>query len=295
MKTRERNKKLLTCAIETLEAERPATLRQLFYRVVSLGELPNSQREYKRLGKLMTRAREHQLFPRSWIVDHVRATLKPSSWSGLADFADTVRDAYRRDFWATLPVHVEVFVEKDAVAGTIQPVTAEYDVALRVCRGYASVSFIGEIADEWREIKKPIFAYYVGDFDPSGHDIERDLREKLERYSARTCLVDGVDYSGSAFSWSRLAVHVSDFDEFDLVRLPVKKTDCRYAGFRLKYGEAGAEVDALPPTELRSRVREAITSHIDTERWERLQHVEKLERETMRSTIAGLGQARNGI
>ena len=59
----------------------------------------------------------------------------------MADFSESVRDCYRKDFWASLPHHVEVFVEKDAVAGTVQPVTSENDVAIRVCRGYASVSF----------------------------------------------------------------------------------------------------------------------------------------------------------
>src|SRR5262245_50246495 len=112
------------------------TLRQLFYRLVSAGALANAQKEYKRLGALMTRLREAEVVPRTWIVDHVRDTLKPSSWTGLADFTDTVRRAYRKDFWSSLPALVEVFVEKDAVAGTIQPVTREYDVALRVCRGY---------------------------------------------------------------------------------------------------------------------------------------------------------------
>jgi hypothetical protein len=288
MKTRHRNSLLLDCALDVLQAEQPATLRQLFYRVVSRGELANSQREYKRLGKLMTRAREHGLFPRGWIVDHVRATLKPSSWSGLTDFADTVRHAYRKDFWESLDHHVEILVEKDAVAGTLQPITNEFDVALRVCRGYASVSFAGEIADEWRQIVKPIYAYYVGDFDPSGFDIERDLREKLQRYAERTCLLNEPDPGCDGFSWSRLAVNNPDFDEFDLVRLPVKQTDRRYGGFLARYGDAGAEVDALPPSELRRRVQEAIGSHIDLERWERLQRVEELERATMRETLVSL-------
>src|SRR5436190_16823517 len=161
---RSKNLALYNAAIDVLNAEHPVTLRQLFYRLVSSGALKNSKAEYQRLGNLMTRGREEGQIPRSMIVDHVRATLKPSSWSGLSDFGDTVREAYRKDFWASLDHHVEVFVEKDAVAGTIQPVTKEYDIALRVCRGYASVSFAGEIADEWSKIEKPIFAYYCGDF-----------------------------------------------------------------------------------------------------------------------------------
>jgi hypothetical protein len=297
---RKKNRELCRQAAMVLEEEKPMTLRQLYYRLVSAGALDNKQAEYKRLGNLMTQLREYGDLPRSWIVDHVRSTLKPSSWSGLADFTDTVRQAYRKDFWASLDHHVEVFVEKDAVAGTLQPVTSEYDVALRVCRGYASVSFAGEIAELWAQVEKPIFAYYLGDYDPSGFDIERDLREKLERYSGRFDYAlhadaDGMlrspdpDVSGGITWWKRLGVRARDFDLFGLVELPVKKKDTRASGFREQYGSRCAEVDAIPPNELRWRVETAIKAHIDQDRWQRLQRVEQLEQHTLKQMVAGWG------
>jgi hypothetical protein len=270
------------------------TLRQLFYRCISAGLMKNSPKEYKRLGGIMTRLREADEVPRTWIVDHVRETLKPSSWSGLPDYGDTVREVYRKDFWASLDHHVEIFVEKDAIAGTIQPVTEEYDISLQVCRGYASVSFAGEIADEWRQIGKPIYAYYLGDFDPSGFDLERDLREKLARYSGRSCYQrsdfersgfyrQGTKFvvgSGS-FLWHRLGVKAEDFADHDLIALPVKHADRRAKAFITEYGDDCAEVDAIPPTELRKRVKAAIEDHIDQERWKKLQEVERLEKTTI--------------
>ncbi len=211
--------------------------------------------------------------------------MKPSSWSGLADYADSVRACYRRNFWASLPHHVEVFVEKDAVAGTIQPVTEEYDIALRVCRGYSSISFAGEIADLWREIEKPIFAYYLGDFDPSGFDLERDLREKLERYSGL-----------SDFAWQRLGVSATDFADHDLVRLPLKRnkkgelSDKRAPGFIRQHGTDCAEIDAIPPTELRRRVEEAILQHVPAPEWNKLRSIEQTEQESL-TNILGAMQA----
>src|SRR5262245_28424341 len=100
-----RAKNLLLCqsAVEVLKQECPMTLRQLYYRLVSAGVLANRQAEYKRLGHVMTRLRENGDVPRTWIVDHVRSTLKPSSWTGLDDFGETVRQVYRKDFWARLP------------------------------------------------------------------------------------------------------------------------------------------------------------------------------------------------
>jgi hypothetical protein len=199
-----------------------------------------------------------------------------------------------------------VFVEKDAIAGTIQPVTKEYDIALRVCRGYASVSFAGEIADEWARITKPIYAYYLGDFDPSGFDLERDLREKLSRYSGLYCYYgqtleedqakarsdpdEAIRHrTNSIIIWSRLAVHQADFAGHDLIALPVKESDRRSRGFVERYGENCAEVDALPPSELRRRVEDAITAHIDQKRWAKLLMVEEKEKATLIDFCAGLG------
>src|SRR5207245_380345 len=121
--------------------------------------------------------------------------------------------------------HVEVFVEKDAMAGTVQPVTDEFDIRLRIVKGYASVSFAGEIADLWHEVKKPIFAYYLGDFDPSGFDLERDLQAKIKRYSG-----------GREFTWQRLGVLAEDFDDHNLICLPVKHTDNRARTFMAQHG-----------------------------------------------------------
>lgn len=296
---RSKNRALIGKAIELLEAERPMTLRQLYYRLISAGALKNKQAEYQRLGAVMTRVREAGDVPRNWLVDHTRATLKPSSWSGLADFADTVREAYRKDFWASLPHHVEVFVEKDAVAGTIQPITSKYDVALRVCRGYSSVSFAGEIADLWSQIEKPIYAYYLGDFDPSGFDLERDLREKLARYSGLNTFERDIYEQHAvgqlAFCWVRLGVCLSDFDQLDLIRLPVKKSDNRAKGFVEEWGNDCAEIDAIPPTELRERVEQAILGHIETKRWKRLLAVEKAEQETLDSFVAGLAEKKPNL
>jgi hypothetical protein len=162
--------------------------------------------------------REQGIVPFTWLVDHIRSTLKPSSWAGLAHFADTCRDAYRLDFWARLPRYVHVFCEKDAMAGVLSPVTREYDVALSVIRGYTSLSFAHEIAETWNQIEKPIFAYYLGDHDPSGLDLERDLREKLTRYCT------------APFNWERLAVRPDDFER----RAPcarAKGTDTRTQRF----------------------------------------------------------------
>ncbi|MBN1491208.1 MAG: hypothetical protein JXA69_14945 [Phycisphaerae bacterium] len=251
-----------------LEDEHPMTLRQLYYRLVSAGALPATKSGYDELKRLMRDLRMDGDISLDWIVDNARSTSKPSSWSGLADFAETVQSAYRKDFWASLPEYVAVLTEKDAVAGVLYPVTSAYDVPLHVCRGHGSIAYLGQIARQWQKIEKPIHAYYVGDFDPTGMDIERDIQKKLRHFGAR------------GFTWTRLGVVNDDFDAFDLLELPIKAGDSRADQFRKEYGDRCAELDALPPDELRRRVEDAIAGHIDEARWEKLRAIEREEAET---------------
>lgn len=264
----------------TLAEEKPMTLRGLYYRLASAGQIPATPAGYKKLMRIAGKMRESGDIPlRGWIVDRIRSTLKPSSWSGLADFGETVADAYRKDFWSRMPCHVEIFVEKDAIAGVLQPVTEEYDVRLNVIRGDVSIGFAGEIAGLWNGIRKPIHAAYLGDRDPAGLDIERVLREKLHRYSGREA------------TWKRLGVLPTDPPDLDLLPLPVKLTSSRAAGYIRQHGHECYEVDAIPPGVLRARVRDFIDMHIDQDEWDRLMRIERLERESVIGWVDGLSKS----
>ena len=181
------------------------------------------------MGRIATALRDKGIIPLDWIVDNVRSTLKPSSWSDLEDFWETVAEAYRKDFWRGQRDYVCVIIEKDARAGTIQPVTERFDVALHVIRGYSSISYAAEIGRQWAAIRKPIYAYVAGDFDPSGLDLERSFRDRLAKYSGRE------------FAWRRLAIVPEDFESFGLVKLPVKRSDSRAPGFVKAHGTDCAE------------------------------------------------------
>lgn len=274
---RGKNLALALVATEIACDEHPITLRGLFYRIVSAGFLPSTDKvHYTRTGRVMTALREKGIVPFHWLVDNVRSSLKPSSWSGIEEFVETVQRAYRKDFWAQLPSYVHVIVEKDAMAGVVQPVTREFDVTLSPIRGYASLSFAHEIASTWNRIEKPIYVYYLGDFDPSGFDLERDIKEKLHRYCHR------------GFRWRRLGVNARDFDDFDLLKLEPKATDKRYQKFVAEHGTACAELDAVPASEIRRRVQEAIESHIPADQWARLQDIENTERSLFNETLGRL-------
>lgn len=262
-----KNLMLAIVATDILASENPMTLRGLFYRVVSAGWLPSTDdKHYRLLGRVMTILREARVVPFRWVVDGIRSTIKPSSWSGLMDFAETTKEAYRKNFWSGLDDYVHIFCEKDAMSGAIAPVTEKYDVSLSVLRGFSSVSYVHEIASRWRNIEKPIFAFYLGDCDPSGMELERDMQEKLRKYSERF------------FFWRRLAVTQEDFSEFNLFPLELKMRDPRAKRFLDQGYTQCAELDAIPAQVLRDRIEQEILLHIPSDQWQKLQHIEELER-----------------
>jgi hypothetical protein len=271
---------LAAVALELLAERQPDTVRGIMYAVVSIGYLPDTtDKSYNRIQRILNVLRKKRVIPFGWIVDNIRDTDKPSSWSGLADYADTVADCYRKDFWAELPEYVCIIVEKDTVAGRIAQVTRKYDVALHPLRGFCSTSFAHEIGEQWRETEKPIHCYYIGDHDPSGRDIERSARERLAEFSERE------------FSWTRLAVEPEQFEEYSILPIAPKKRDTRYQRFTDEYGDRCAEVEAIPANVLRQMVRDAIMSHIPADQWKRLQAVEAKEKESWRGVMGKIGGA----
>jgi hypothetical protein len=265
--------KLVGASHDILAREQPATLRQLFYRLVSSRLLDNTPQAYHRLIHAMTLARERADIPFEWFVDRSRPTYSANVFDDLEEGLTTLRNCYRKDYWQDQPRHVEIWAEKDAITGAIQPVTEELGITMRVSRGFTSTTRVHEIAAHLGGIVKPIYIYYLGDHDPSGRAIELDLYDRVSKY-------DGV-----SFHMRRLAILPEDIRAFNLPPLRVKLTDPRSARFQRTFGKEAVELDALPPDELRRRVREGIESHIDSEAWRRALRVEKVEKESIEGFV----------
>ena len=278
---------LIEAAIKILEQENPMTVRQLFYRLVSVAKIENNRRDYKVVSEAMTKARGDGRVSWAWIVDRSRASYNASGWRDLTHFADTVeqhlRD-YRRDYWQDQPTYVEIFTEKDAVTGSILPVTEEFGVHVYAIRGFNSTSNIQTTADRLLRhtaAGKRVTIFYMGDWDPSGADIERDLGARL-----RTFVLGETNLIGLFVE--RLAIFESDIESFRLPPLRVKEKDSRAASFVSEHGNQAVELDALPPTELRARIRDAIEGLIVRDAWDRAKRVEEAQRQTTQSIAARL-------
>jgi len=260
-------------AVDILSREWPMTIRQLFYRLVSIRFVENNRSDYQRVSRLMTTARDDGRCPFKWIVDRSRPEYSPNVFDDAAGYAEAVKCSYRKNYWATQPNHCEVWVEKDAIIGSIQSVTDELGVTVRVGRGFLSTTKAHEIAERFKSISKPITVFYLGDHDPSGRIIEADLAARIEKY-------------GSHFALKRLAIFAGDIRKFGLPPLRVKMTDSRAKGFLSKYSDSCVELDALPPIELRKRIREAVEERLDRNLWNRAIEVERVELASIRDTVA---------
>ena len=161
-------------AFDLLRDDNPMTIRQLFYRLVSLGTIAKTEAEYKStVGRLLIEMRRDGEVPFNWIADNTRWMRKPRTHSSLAGFLRRSAETYRRSIWDNQDAYVEVWLEKDALAGVLIDVTDPWDVPLMVTRGYASLSYLHAAAVCIKSKRKPAFLYYLGDHDPSGLDITR--------------------------------------------------------------------------------------------------------------------------
>jgi hypothetical protein len=250
------------------------TVRQVFYRLTTLGVIDKTENEYKQtVVRLLGKMRRRGLIPYGWIADSTRWMRKPQTYSSLQQMLTRSAELYRRSVWDSQGVYVEIWLEKEALAGVLYQVTAGWDVPLMVCRGYPSLSFLHSAAEVIANQGKPTYLYYFGDHDPSGVDITRSVEEGIREMAP-----------AAEIHFARVAVQPWQITDWGLPTRPTKTTDSRSKGF---VGES-VEVDAIPPAQLRDLVRGCIVQHVDAPALERLGAIEEAERATLEQLAAQL-------
>ena len=258
------------------EAGTPQTVRQVFYKLTTFGAVGKSEQGYKTTAYHLLTMRRAGILPYWWIADNTRWARKPNTYDDISEFLTISRDTYRRALWAGQAVYVEVWCEKDALAGVLYDVTAAYDVPLMVTRGFSSETFVYEAAQAIKQKGKPTYIYYFGDHDPSGVAARDDVRRKLADMGARV-------------NFEAAAVLPDQVTRWNLPTRPTKKTDSRAKGWQ----GGSVELDAIPADQLRRLVTEVITQHIDPWQLAETQRAERLERQSLEVVISNLGLGRN--
>jgi uncharacterized protein (DUF2249 family) len=252
------------------------TLRQLYYRFVAGGHIPNKDSEYKRLGEILNRARYAGLVDWDAIEDRTRNTHVNSHWGTPGDIIGSAAYSYAVDKWADQPHRVEVWVEKEALAGIISQVAEAEDCPWIACRGYMSASEMRVSAlrlIRYEQAGQRPIILHLGDHDPSGMDMSRDIEERLKEF----CWHDG--YTGPEVK--RIALNMDQVREYNPPPNPAKLTDSRCTGYMERFGDESWELDALPPNDLDALIREWIVEYRDHDLWEAQRERQEREREIL--------------
>jgi hypothetical protein len=240
----------------------PWTVRQLFYRLSVLGAVSKNEAGYRVAQRAVLAMRRGGLIPYAAIADSTRWQRAPRTFDSLAEWAKRSTDDLRLNLWRDVGERVEVWCEKDALAGVLWPVTSRWHVPLMVTRGYSSESFAFSAAAEIIDQGCLTTIYYCGDLDPSGAHAALDLETRLRGFVGDDSLLDFVV----------LAVTPAQVESMRLPSRPTKQTDRRLAWFMERFGDVpSVELDAIPPDVLRSLVEMAIAGHLDADAIRRIQ------------------------
>jgi len=250
------------------------TLRQLYYQLVSRDVIPNTPREYGKLSALLTNARLAGLVDWEAIEDRVRVPRKASEFAGMQDLVETAIRAYRLDRWAGQEYYVELWVEKDALAGVLRPIADKFHITLMVNRGYSSITAMYEAAERIKDKPQPgKTILYLGDHDPSGEDMVRDVQDRLDRFGADCSVI-------------KIGLTMAQVRKYNPPPNPAKMSDARAAKYVAEHGSQSWEVDALPPQELTRIITAALNKLTD---WDMMNAViarEDADKEWLRKTAS---------
>ena len=255
------------------------TLRQLYYQFVSRALIVNTDKSYKRLGEILSNARNAGLFDWDLMIDRTRGIRTAPAWDSPEQIVNASAEQYQIDLWSRTDqsYRPQVWVEKDALIGVIARPADELRVPYLSCRGYVSQSEMGrrgrEIGRQRRAGYTPV-VIHLGDHDPSGIDMTRDITDRLATYSEGYVEV------------RRVALTMEQIEAYDPPPNPTKLTDARAEGYVERYGYESWELDALDPAVIDALVRDTVSEYVDQDAWDEGLDTERAQREQM-GNVAG--------
>lgn len=257
------------------------TLRQLYYQFVSRNWITNTERSYKNLGNCISDARLAGLIDWDAIEDRVRVPRMASEWQDVESLVESAIAAYRLPRWKGQENYVELWVEKDALAGVLEPLSQRYHVTLMVNRGYSSQSAMYESAVRFKQKKKRrLHLLYLGDHDPSGEDMVRDVADRLVTF-------------GAPVNVRKIALTMAQVEEYNPPPNPAKMSDSRAQAYVDQHGAESWEVDALPPNVLEDLIREAIEDLFDADLMDEIKDQEEKDKEALLKSAKNIMKRRN--
>lgn len=236
------------------------TVRQLYYQLVARGIIENTMQSYKRTTGVVNDARMAGLLDWDAIEDRTREFIRRGRWESGGAILGAVAKQFHMDHWNEQENRVFIVVEKEALAGVLERVSHAYDVPLLAARGYPSGTVLREFAlsdvIDCNDNGQTAVILHLGDHDPSGIDMSRDLAERIQLFA------------GCDVSFQRIALNMDQVQEQNPPPNPAKTTDSRFQSYMEAYGEESWELDALSPSYLTELVTGHVKQYIDEDKWD---------------------------
>lgn len=270
------------------------TLRQLYYQFVSRGLIANKDSEYKRLGSVINDARLAGLIDWDHITDRTRNMRSNSHWEDPQSIVETCAKQFLIDKWSNQDQYVEVWVEKDALVGVLEVACKPLDVPYFSCRGYTSQSEMWSAGQRLiRKLRagKEVTIIHLGDHDPSGIDMTRDIQDRLQKFATHHRVRDWLknnlqksketddqwherlqtafttDPGEHTINVNRIALNMDQIRQYNPPPNPAKLTDSRAQSYIREYGDESWELDALEPRVLTELIEGAVGELRDEDQW----------------------------
>jgi hypothetical protein len=261
--------------IDYAERHGPVTVRGLYYQaeVAGVPGIDKTDSGYAKVQRQVLLLRRAGRLSYKHIADATRWMRKPKSYHGVADALLSTAALYRKALWADTDDYVEIWCEKDALAGVIYPITAHYDVPLMVTRGFSSETFCFEAIEARGDDPRDFYIYYLGDFDRAGRDAANALVEKLARFSE--------DKPFEVY-FSQIAVTEDQITDW---RLPTRKPKRDSAADKKWPHRFACELDAISAERLRALVQVHIELHLPHDQLEILKAAEESERQLLKAFV----------
>jgi hypothetical protein len=254
------------------------TSRQLYYQLVSRAIIPNADEIYKRICKFITDARYAGLIDWAAIEDRGRVPERSSEWENIQSLIESAIYSYRLPRWSDQDHWVEMYCEKQAMESVLEPVARKYHIYFGVNKGYCSASTMYSLAariGEKIEAGKSVKLLYLGDHDPSGLDMIRDISNRSVEFLA------GMDISAEDFEVVPLALNMEQINQYNPPPNPAKITDPRAGWYISEYGKKSWELDALEPRVLIKIAEDGIKQFMDVKKYNAWIEREKEEKKAL--------------
>lgn len=250
------------------------TLRQLYYQLVARGYINNEEKQYKKVSRIAKNGRYAGLIDWDAIEDRIRIPWLPSEWENLSDFLVSACDSYRLPRWNSQEYYIELISEKDALYSVLSPIAEMYHITFGIFRGYSSATSIYDLSKrvlQNLDMNKKVAILYVGDHDPSGLDMLRDIHKRLSEFTRDRSCIDLIP----------VALKLEQVTQYDLPPNFAKLTDTRAKEYIKDFGRNSWEVDALRPEVLTNLVKLSIQKYLDVDKMNTIIERENADRKQL--------------